>query len=152
MDDNQFDRDLTLRRMARHEIDQIWTIDRGEIIETIYRWENGQLVRVPDYFDVRGWKPSTIEHSMPEFYEIFDRGGEFWGAWDGAHVCLRYAVRAYYPFLPAPRLCRDARAGPGTLCVGAGGYPLRVGAVKGAALQRGEPPRTQSPEERIQKA
>lgn len=75
---------LTLRLLDRNEFELIWTIDRREIIEHIYRRQDGQLVRVPDYFDVRGWRPSTIEHSMPEFHTVYERGGEFWGAFDGA--------------------------------------------------------------------
>lgn len=36
---------LTLRCLGRDEIEQIWTIDRREVVETIYYWRGGQLVR-----------------------------------------------------------------------------------------------------------
>lgn len=74
---------LTLRRLGRDAIEQIWTIDRREVIETIYYWRDGQLVRVPEYYDMQGWPPGTVEGFMPLFYTVYDRGGEFWGAFDG---------------------------------------------------------------------
>lgn len=74
---------ITFRNLSRAEIPQIWTIDRSEIIENIYYYENGALVLKPEYYRVRGWPPGEPEKYTPILLESFDRGGWFYGAFDG---------------------------------------------------------------------
>ena len=43
--------------LSRQQLDQLWEIDRSEIIDTLYRLDNGQLRAYREYYDVRGWDP-----------------------------------------------------------------------------------------------
>jgi hypothetical protein len=71
---------ISSRNLLREEIAQIWNIDRGEVIDNIYRFENGTLVLRPHHFDVPGWPPGAAEKSTPILLDCFDRGGLFHGA------------------------------------------------------------------------
>ncbi|MFH1501627.1 MAG: GNAT family N-acetyltransferase [Candidatus Eisenbacteria bacterium] len=74
---------MTLRDLDRSEIELVWTIDRAETIEGIYRHEGGRLELKPERFDVTGWPPGDDEVYTPEFEACFDRGGAFRGVFDG---------------------------------------------------------------------
>lgn len=75
---------MELRRMSRAEVELVWTIDRRERIDTIYRVEDGRLVVVRDQpFEVPGWPPGEAEKYTPLLYACFDRGGIFTGLFDG---------------------------------------------------------------------
>lgn len=84
--------ELQLRRLARDEIELIWTIDRREIVEGIYVLERGALVLKPAYFDIPGWEPGAAEHSLPRLTLMFDRGGAFWGIFDGDQLVAELVV------------------------------------------------------------
>jgi GNAT superfamily N-acetyltransferase len=73
---------MIVRRLARDEIETIWTIDRSEVHHNIYEIRDGQLVLTPSYFDAGGWAPGQIEHDTPLLYACFDRGGAFIGMFD----------------------------------------------------------------------
>src|SRR5579863_93036 len=77
---------MTLRNLHREEIAQVWKIDRREVIENIYRLENGTLVLRPHHIDVPGWPPGEAEKYTPILLDCFDRGGWFNGAFDGAEL------------------------------------------------------------------
>jgi GNAT superfamily N-acetyltransferase len=70
---------MIVRRLARHEIETIWTIDRSEVHHHIYQLRDGQLVLTPAYFEAHGWAPGQIEQDTPLLYACFDRGGAFVG-------------------------------------------------------------------------
>jgi GNAT superfamily N-acetyltransferase len=74
---------LLFRPLARDELGLVWTIDRRELIETIYRLEDGELVLRPDPLDVRGWPPAEAEQYTARHEACHDRGGTFLGAFDG---------------------------------------------------------------------
>lgn len=73
---------ITCCPLSRPEILQIWTINRSEIIENIYSYENGALVLKPDTFDVRGWPSGEPEKYTPILRDGFDLGGWFCGAFE----------------------------------------------------------------------
>jgi len=73
---------LEFRTLARDEIELIWTIDRREMIERIYRLEGGELRLEPHNFEVPGWPPDEARTTTPGLYEAFDRGAIFFGAFD----------------------------------------------------------------------
>lgn len=77
---------ITGRELRSAEIAQIWTIDRSEVIDNIYRWENGGLALTPEFYDVRGWNPGQVEHGTPSLLECYDRGGWFYGVFDDARL------------------------------------------------------------------
>src|SRR6478672_1601494 len=77
---------MEYRRLTREEIDLIWTIDRREIVERVYRLDGAELRLGPGYFDVRGWQAETVQRTTPLLYAVFDRGGEFFAAFDDAQL------------------------------------------------------------------
>lgn len=74
------------RELLREEIQQIWTIDRSEVIERIYRVENGALVLEPEHYALDGWPPGEAEKYTPILLDCFDRGGWFLGAFDNGQL------------------------------------------------------------------
>jgi predicted N-acetyltransferase YhbS len=72
---------MEYRQLTRGEIELIWTIDRREIVERVYRLEGGELRLEPVYFDVQGWPADTLQMA-PLLYEVFDRGGPFFAAFE----------------------------------------------------------------------
>lgn len=77
---------MIIRSLQREEIPLVWQIDRREIIQNIYHLRDGELVLVPDYFDVQGWPPGEAEHYTPMLTDCFDRGGMFWGAFEDEKI------------------------------------------------------------------
>jgi hypothetical protein len=43
------------RNRSRDEIARIWTIDRRQVIDSIYYFEGGALMLRPEHHDMRGW-------------------------------------------------------------------------------------------------
>jgi len=77
---------LTIRPLAREEVGQVWSIDRSEVIEKIYYEERGRLVARPGRYDLKGWPPGDVESAGPRLLDCFDRGGFFYGAFEGGHL------------------------------------------------------------------
>ena len=77
---------MTTRNLRREEIEQVWRIDRSEVVDNIYRLENGTLVLRPQHIDVPGWPPGEAEKYTPILLDCFDRGGWFHGAFDHAEL------------------------------------------------------------------
>jgi GNAT superfamily N-acetyltransferase len=73
---------MEYRRLTRAEIERIWTIDRREIVDRVYRLEHGELRLAPGYGDVQGWPPDALAME-PHLYDVFDRGGAFYAAFVG---------------------------------------------------------------------
>jgi GNAT superfamily N-acetyltransferase len=91
---------LHRRPLERHEIERIWSIDRSEVHHHVYRFEGGDLVCIPDYFDLRGWPPEQVAQDTPVLYACFDRGGAFIGMFDDRHL-VGVAVLDTIPLGPA---------------------------------------------------
>jgi GNAT superfamily N-acetyltransferase len=70
---------MIIRSLTRDEIEMIWTIDRSEVHDHVYRMQDGMLVLTTSYFDITGWAPGQVENDTPLLYAIFDRGGTFLG-------------------------------------------------------------------------
>ena len=75
---------MIIREIERDEIEQIWTIDRREVIENIYYLRDGELVLEPEYYDMQGWPPGEAEQYTPMLCDCFDRGGTFYGAFENS--------------------------------------------------------------------
>ena len=72
-----------IRRLEQHEVDRVWSIDRSETVRGEYRLERGTLVVGPAHHDVTGWPPGEAEHYGPLLHDCFERGGSFFGAFEG---------------------------------------------------------------------
>lgn len=70
------------RLLARHEIPQVWTIDRSETIHAFYTLENGVLLLRPAFEQVPGWPDGEPEQYTPILTACYDRGGWFYGLFD----------------------------------------------------------------------
>jgi len=77
---------LAGRELKRAEITRIWEIDRREVIDNIYYLENGRLVLKPEHYDMQGWPPGDAEKYAPILLDCFDRGGWFYGLFDGSRL------------------------------------------------------------------
>ncbi len=44
--------------LSRQQLDQLWEIDRSEIIDTLYRLDNGQLRAYREYYNIQWLGPS----------------------------------------------------------------------------------------------
>ena len=66
------------------QLDRLWDIDRSEIIDTLYRLQDGKLQSYAEYYDVRGWDPHDRETYTPIHAACFDRGGAFFALFEGA--------------------------------------------------------------------
>lgn len=73
---------ITGRQLLRAEIEQVWSIDRSEVIDHIYHFERGTLVLKPEHYDVDGWPPGEAEIYTPLLIDCFARGGWFYGLFD----------------------------------------------------------------------
>jgi GNAT superfamily N-acetyltransferase len=76
---------MIVRLLARDAIEQIWTIDRREVVDNIYYLQDGRLALKPDYFDIQSWPPGEAEQYTPLLYACFDRG-VFYGTFDQARL------------------------------------------------------------------
>ncbi len=74
--------ELTIRQLERHEIRDVWSIDRAEVIDRIYYREGGELVLKAEHYDMRGWPPGEPEHYGPILLDCLDRGGTCYGAFE----------------------------------------------------------------------
>ena len=77
---------MIIRELARDEVELVWTIDRSEVIDHIYYHRDGALVLEPEHYDVRGWQPGQAEAFTPHLLDCYDRGGTFWGAFEGGRL------------------------------------------------------------------
>ena len=68
--------------MRRTEVALVWSIDRSELIERVYRYDGGKLILTPERHDVSGWEDATIGAYEPWLLDCFDRGGTFFGAFE----------------------------------------------------------------------
>lgn len=77
---------ITTRELRRDEIEQVWKIDRREVIENVYYLEDDALVLKPEHYDMQGWPTGEAGLYTPLLYECFDRGGWFCGLFDGEEL------------------------------------------------------------------
>jgi predicted N-acetyltransferase YhbS len=74
------------RELTRAEVACMWDIDRREVIDNIYYYEKGALVLKPEHYDMQGWPPGEAELYTPLLLDCFDRGGWFYGLFDGGQI------------------------------------------------------------------
>lgn len=91
---------LVGRALARDEIAAIWTIDRSETIEGLYRVEDGALVLRPERIEVKGWPEGEARKYGPLLEACHDRGGWLHGLFDGGRL-VAVAVLDPRPLGPA---------------------------------------------------
>ena len=78
--------------LQQHQLDALWQIDRSEIIDTLYRLQDGELQPYSDYYDVRGWDPHDRETYTPIHEQCFARGGAFFALFEKGQIVAAAAV------------------------------------------------------------
>lgn len=84
--------EMHTRELTRAEVDQVWQIDRREVIEAVYRREGNKLVLQREHHDISGWPPGEAEVYGPVLRDCFDRGGTFIGVFDKAEKLIAVSV------------------------------------------------------------
>jgi predicted N-acetyltransferase YhbS len=74
---------VRIRKLSRQEIQDVWSIDRSEVVENVYHHENDRLILKPEHYDMKGWPAGEPEHYGPILLDCYDHGGTFYGAFDG---------------------------------------------------------------------
>ena len=87
---------MKIRILKREEIEKVRTIDRSEIIKQIYYFKDGQLTLEDEFYNIKGWGPSELEQSLNKLYEIYDRNGTLFGAFDGNKLIAISALESAF--------------------------------------------------------
>jgi predicted N-acetyltransferase YhbS len=77
---------LNFRDLRRDEIALVWNIDRSEVVENLYRLQNGTLSLQPQHIEVSGWPEGEAEKYTPILLDCFDRGGWCHGAFEDGGI------------------------------------------------------------------
>jgi RimJ/RimL family protein N-acetyltransferase/predicted N-acetyltransferase YhbS len=75
--------DWSIRALSRDEISRVWEIDRQEVINAVYHVQDGQLILMPEQYDMRSWPAGEAEQYTPLLLDCLDQGGIIWGAFAG---------------------------------------------------------------------
>ena len=71
---------MKVREIRREEIKEIRELDRCEIVEQIYYYQNGNIVLKDEYYEIKGWIPEELEEHIKDLSDLYDQGGFFIGA------------------------------------------------------------------------
>jgi predicted N-acetyltransferase YhbS len=74
------------RSLSRDEIEDLWAIDRSEVIHAVYHLKDGALALRRGRVDVPGWPPGEAEKYTPILQACHARGGWFHGLFDGRRL------------------------------------------------------------------
>lgn len=73
---------MIIREIIREEIEEIRKINRSELVDQIYYYKNKQLILEDEYYEIPGWHPDKLKNEISHLYDIFDRNGIFFGAFN----------------------------------------------------------------------
>ncbi|MCB6145674.1 hypothetical protein LHK12_13150 [Providencia rettgeri] len=68
-----------VRELQRDEIPSVWSIDRTELIENLYLYQNGELVLSKQQFDMKGWPEGEPEAYTLICWKVMTKGRYFLG-------------------------------------------------------------------------
>jgi GNAT superfamily N-acetyltransferase len=71
------------RELADDEILGLWSLDRAEVIDNIYYYEDGALILKPEHYDMTAFPRGEAEMFTPHLLACQERGGWFYGLFDG---------------------------------------------------------------------
>jgi len=87
---------MNTRSLKREEIEKVRDLDRSEIVEEIYCFNEGQLTLKDVFYDIKGWNPSELEENIKHLYDLYDRNGTLIGAFDGARLIAVSALESKF--------------------------------------------------------
>lgn len=71
---------LIYRTLEEDELPDIWRIDRSEVIEKMYYFEQGRLVLKAEQHNMTGWPPNEVDDQARRLQDCFEHDGNFFGA------------------------------------------------------------------------
>jgi GNAT superfamily N-acetyltransferase len=87
---------MKTRILKREEIEKVRDIDRSEIVQEDYYLKDGQLTLKKVFYDIKGWDPSELEENIKHLYDIYDRKGTLFGAFDGDQLIAISALESRF--------------------------------------------------------
>lgn len=87
---------MEIRTLKRQEIEKVRNINRSEVVKQIYYYEDGKLTLEDEFYDIKGWDPSELERSIEHLYDIYDRNGTLFGAFDGNELIAVTALESAF--------------------------------------------------------
>ena len=105
---------MKVREIRREEIKEIRELDRCEIVEQIYYYQNGNIVLKDEYYEIKGWIPEELEEHIKDLSDLYDQGGFFIGAFINHKLVLEVEIATvknekrrgyslFYLFIVGPR-------------------------------------------------
>ena len=79
-------KDIIIRNMEKNEIDNIRKIDRSEIINHVYYFENDKLILKEEFYDIKGWNPNEIDSIINNLYSLYECNGYLYGAFKNSNL------------------------------------------------------------------
>ena len=73
---------MEIRLLSREEIEKVRDITRNEVVEQVYYFEGGRLILKDEFHDMKGWNPGELDGCIVHLYDIFDRNGNLFGAFE----------------------------------------------------------------------
>ncbi len=83
-----------IRPLQRAEVEQVWQIERREIVHEIYQVADGRLYLRPQFYDTREWPDGEPGIYTPILLDCFDHNGVFLGAFAGENLVAASVVDA----------------------------------------------------------
>jgi len=77
---------MEIRALEKDGIEDIRKIDRSEVIDQLYYYQNGELVLKKKYCDISGWDPNEIERTIANLYDLYDRSGSIFGLFQDERI------------------------------------------------------------------
>lgn len=72
--------------LDRNDIEKLGEIDRSELVEHNYRCKDGKLELFSYYCDIKRFNEKQLEKHKENLYQLYDRGGTIFGAFDGPNL------------------------------------------------------------------
>lgn len=73
---------MEYRRLSRNEIARLSEIDRSEVVEDIYFYQNGELVLIKKFYQMQGFPKGELIYLLQHLELLYDQGGAIFGAFE----------------------------------------------------------------------
>lgn len=87
---------MEFRLVERDEIELVRKMNRSEIIDHIYYYENGSLILKKEHHEIEGWFPSNLEDIIKNLYDLYDQNGFVFGTFDDQKLIGIVALDSHF--------------------------------------------------------
>ena len=82
--------------LSRQQLDQLWEIDRSEIIDTLYRLDAQSTAGLSGFYCRRAWLGPSRSSGLYSIHEAcYDRGGIFFAFFDDEQMIAAAALDTF---------------------------------------------------------